>query len=105
MKYGKYWKTQIADLPPQLQQTSLSYKNWKKIQDNDDNIIPILINQCHTASKTIVEHINNDSKPLSIFQCKKRTFDISQLYQYALLNKQTLYKICKRMDKKNKYSQ
>jgi hypothetical protein len=105
MKYGKYWKTQIADLPQQLQQTSLSYKNWKKIEGNDDNSLPILTKQCTIASKTIIEYIKNDSKPLSIFQCKRRTFNISQLYQYALLNKETLYKICKRLDKKNNSSQ
>ena len=105
MKYGKYWKDQVKVLPPQLQQTSLSYKKWKKIEVNNDNIIPILISQCNIASKTIVDHINNDSKFLSIFQCKRRTFDITQLYQYALLNKQTLYKICKRLDKKNNSNQ
>lgn len=105
MKYGKYWKDQITDLPLPLQKTSLSYKNWKKIEPINENILIDLANQCEKASKTIIENINNDSKPYSIFQCKKRTFDIVHLYKYALLNKQTLYKICKRLDKKNNSSQ
>jgi hypothetical protein len=103
MKFGKYWKDQVKDLPIQLQQTTLSYKNWKKIEGHNENILFELANQCTIASKTIIEYINNDSKPL--FQCKRRTFNISQLYQYALLNKETLYKICKRLDKKNNSSQ
>jgi hypothetical protein len=44
MKYGKYWKTQIADLPPQLQKTSLSYKNWKKIEGNSELYNFVIIN-------------------------------------------------------------
>ena len=105
MKYGKYWKDQITVLPLQLQKTSLSYKNWKKIDGHNENILFDLTNQCKTASEIIIENINNESKSLSIFQCKKRTVDIVQLYKYALLNKQTLYKICKRLDKKNGSSQ
>ena len=33
MKFGKYWKTEIEKLPEKLQNCTLHYKKWKKMQN------------------------------------------------------------------------
>lgn len=104
MKFGKYWTEHNDELPKKLQQKTLSYKKWKKTtpEIHSENILQNLTDECTIASNTIIESIKNKKKQsLScIFNINYQSFDTIQLYQYALLNKQTLYKICKRLDKK-----
>lgn len=98
MKFGKYWHTQIEKLPKKLQHKTLFYKKWKKININNDNIIFELTNECNIVNDTIIKNINNKSN-LFCFT-KKKLFSMNQLYEYIMLNKLTLYKICKKLDKK-----
>jgi hypothetical protein len=98
MKFGKYWNTQIEKLPKKLQSKTLFYKKWKKTNTNNENIIYELTNECNIVNDTIIENINNKSK-LFCFT-KKKLFNMNQLYEYVMLNKLTLYKICKKLDKK-----
>lgn len=99
MKFGKYWNTHIKKLPTELQYKTLFYKKWKKINTNNENIINELINECNTVSNTVIENISNKSN-LFCFYKKNKLFDVAQLYEYVMLNKMTLYKICKKLDKK-----
>ena len=105
MKFGKYWKKHNEELPNKLQQKTLCYKKWKKTNTeiHSENIIQNLTDECTIASNTIIEgvkHKKNISALSCMFNGNYQSFDTIQLYQYALLNKQTLYKICKRLDKK-----
>jgi hypothetical protein len=99
MKFGKYWKKCNEELPQKLQQKLISYKKWKKMCIQNNNILQDLMVECTLASNTIIENIKTKSN-LSCFFSHSNSIDKAQLYQYALLNKQTLYKICKRLDKK-----
>lgn len=105
MKFGKYWKKYNEELPNKLQQKTLCYKKWKKTtpETHSENILQKLADECTIASNTIIEGVQN-KKNISTLSCmfngNYQSFDTIQLYQYALLNKQTLYKICKRLDKK-----
>lgn len=120
MKFGTTWKAEVAKLPAALQQFVLSYKKWKKLS-NKDATAPLLKDQLQSEC----EHISAQFKAYteavlrpSVSKTRRwccfpkvkamnRVYhleDITQqdLYQCALLNKTTLYKICKRMDKRSR---
>jgi hypothetical protein len=99
MKFGKYWKTEIEKLPTKLQKYALHYKKWKKINVNNANIIIDLAKECNIVNNIITKNTTQKSSFFSF--CKKETkLDQKQLYDFAMLNKKTLYKICKKLDKK-----
>ena len=110
MKFGKYWKKHNEELPKNLQQKTLCYKKWKKTtpEIHSENLLKNLEDECIIASNTVIEGVK-PKKNISALSCicsmQYQSFDTIQLYQYALLNKQTLYKICKRLDKKFKCTQ
>lgn len=110
MKFGKYWTKHNEELPKNLQQKTVCYKKWKKTtpEIHSENILKNLEDECIIASNTVIEGVK-PKKNISALSCicsmQYQSFDTIQLYQYALLNKQTLYKICKRLDKKFKCTQ
>lgn len=96
MKFGKYWTTQIEKLPKKLQYKTLFYKKWKKINTYNEDIINELTNECNIVSNTVIKNINYNTNAF----CCYKLFDVKELYEYVILNKLTLYKICKKLDKK-----
>jgi len=99
MKFGKYWKTEIEKLPEKLQNCTLHYKKWKKININNGNIIIDLAKECSIVNNLITKNTKQKSTMFSFLQ-NKTNIDPKQLYDFATLNKVTLYKICKKLDKK-----
>lgn len=98
MKFGKYWKTVIEKLPIKLQSKTLDYKKWKKIKINNENLIFELTKECNIVNDILIKNVKKNS----LFICinKEEKHDKNELYNYALLNKDTIYKICKKLDKK-----
>ena len=114
MKYGKTWAAQVQSLPIVLQDLSISYKKWKQVSSNipADILMQQLEKECNVVSKTFERHakllLNPDGNGCScIFRmfCCNKTVDVAttaeDILLYATINKTTLYKICKRLDKRN----
>jgi hypothetical protein len=111
MKFGVEWNTQISILPEKLSKKSISYKKWKNISKNisiiNQNEIFIQLHiDCNIVNKTfikynkIIENKNILCSLFNIFYKSDVSISTKDLYKYALLNKKTLYKICKRLDKR-----
>lgn len=120
MKFCATWKSEIMQLPYALQCHVLSYKKWKKLSVAHycaNDLIQRLEEDCFEINKTMkdaMHHIIHPSQAqpnlfcIPIFRTSKVVdssnvwMDIQwkDLYTYAMLNKTTLYKICKRMDKR-----
>lgn len=88
MKYCTLWKKQIQTLPYKLQTQCLNYKEWKKINNIDQTIY----NKIDDACKNIDKIFTN-------YKLQKNV-----LYQFAVINKQTLYKLSKRLAKKTEFN-
>jgi hypothetical protein len=93
MKYKHQWIIDLQSLPTNLQSHSLNYKKWKKITFND-NIQNLLNNQCLHIDSVFL------NKNLSILNCFTIKNTNTDLFNFAKINKQTLTKIIKRLDKK-----
>lgn len=113
MKYCKVWKHQKSKLPVTLRDSVLSYKKWKELSKQPmgaNDLILLLESECLTISKIMKETIKIKSPHpiISIIMAwcrlpnfsKRHAIANCELYTYAVLNKLTLYKICKRMDKR-----
>jgi hypothetical protein len=84
MKYCNYWKSQLNLLPNSLQKECINYKKWKKINSIDQDIYKILEDICCHVDKIFLKTKSNKN----------------DLLTFANINKQTLYKLTKRLEKK-----
>ena len=94
MKFKHYWLNKVKELPKTLQKECLNYKIWKKRTSNSD-LSELLEIECKHIDK--IFHQKQDI--LSCFSYKNTKLD---LYNYAMINKLSLYKIIKRLDKRFK---
>lgn len=105
MKFLNNWKSEVALLPEYLQSYVIVYKKWKKMSkfvDNNEEIINRLNNEVIYINKVFLHYVKKLYKPnyISCFSSHKE--NVNDLYKFAILNKLTLYKICKRLDKRSK---
>ena len=98
MKYNRLWHELNDMLPSNLQKHCINYKNWKKISKNntDPDVILALNKRCKQIDKVFI------SECKTISSCFNHTHTIDDLLDFAMLNKKTVYKICKRLDKRTK---
>lgn len=112
MKFGSKWKAAVANLPLPLQKSCLSYKKWKKLSKGCDatGSLALLEKDCQQTNKVfkacfrILHKEPMCSGMFSLCLLKHNTYRThitpEDLYAFAQLNKTALYKICKRMDKR-----
>ena len=104
MKFGRVWRERIDKIPHRLAKLSINYKNWKKLSksgglsSNSFDALGILKKKCKKIDD------------IFIYECKKtlsnhcfycNNYSVMDLIDFADINKKTLYKICKRLDKRN----
>lgn len=89
MKYGQYWKKELKTLPSQVQKHIIDYKCYKKLIKTS------------VDSTYIMNKLMEDAKKADMF-FKKSKNECDGLFKMAELNSTSLYKICKKTQKKNK---
>lgn len=106
MKYAKEWSSLISQLPLNLQQASLNYKQWKKrcksLELNE--AIVLLQQECDIVETVFNMGYHDIFHPVSIFQCFSLRKQIPCVNPHTLLlfaqsNAKTMYKVCKRLQK------
>lgn len=105
MKFGKSWKFQSEELPVQLASRCINYKVWKKLVKtvrDHDSLLHKLKSECKAVDKVML------TRQTSGVVCSLVRLSAQDIHNFAALNKQTLYKICKKLDKQlgtNKFMQ
>ena len=88
MKYGQYWKQEVKNLPEGLSKNIINYKAYKKLIKKNTSVCMLMDTLMKDAMKA--DH------------CFKMTTKCAGLYKFAELNSTSLYKICKKAQKKTK---
>jgi len=124
MKFGSVWRHTMATMPTHLRDACLDYKKFKKLSKEPTTSVPIikaiLDGDLHRTTHIFQTHLSglqSRSPPTpSTFLCslfKKPCVTIAtdsfpptsispnELYRFATFNTTTLYKICKRLDKRH----
>ncbi len=103
MKYSKEWRHLLNQMPPNLQEVSLDYKQWKTRckQLNMNEALVLLSIECSRVEKTFNSSYDVWKHPRSILTCFVQPSSPSQeiLLSFAQSNAKTVYKICKRLTK------
>jgi hypothetical protein len=97
MKYGKKWRQDISELPTNARQVCIHYKCWKERIANCErsNWSQILEEECMMVDKYIFE------KKFRIpFLCCGNMITPEAKLKMCEFNTRTLYKVCKKLDKK-----
>jgi hypothetical protein len=131
MKFGKTWRERIEGLPAQLRGATLDYKKWKRLavarRVSSVELKRLLVAECtgvEQALKTYAPVTDGSSgvvKALIARTCSflwgvvmntcggrlndetdRRIVSSAQLLDFVALNRDTLRKICKRVDKRRK---
>ena len=101
MKFGILWRESVDMLPSYLGKTSINYKNWKKISKKNSG--PYVISLLNKRCKKIEQVFLSECKTTISSSCfRNSAYSIEDLLDFAILNKKSLYKICKRLDKRTK---
>jgi len=102
MKFGKEWEKRSLLLPLALQNKVYSYKKWKKISKSSNRSIDLIIKKIKRIFIDFHKYFINECKKTIVQKtnCLVSHYDIEILLELYELNKQTLYKICKRLDKR-----
>lgn len=104
MKFQRDWLRVYNDLPPLLQEQTLCYKQWKKmIKFGHVDLLCKLQMQVRKLGVFIAK-LEKDYHKVYMFQCFRQQthWNKHDIITFLLLNKTTLYKICKKISKKNK---
>lgn len=102
MKFGQIWKNELSSMPMFLQDKVINYKKYKKVSKATDtetikNMITNDIKNCESVYRHI--HKRATSKHNTCFA--RPPIDTQIVVRFAKLNKQCIYKLCKRIDKRN----
>jgi|APGre2960657373_1045057.scaffolds.fasta_scaffold01343_10 hypothetical protein len=107
MKYGASWKSDIASLPKDLAEYSISYKKWKKHSHLTCTSLDALTRECDRVNRLFVhlgtlalKSASSASVVFAACSCASVAPHPLDLYKFATLNKNTVYKVCKRMTKR-----
>lgn len=104
MKFSNQWKTSVEALPDYLQSYVLVYKKWKKMSKfitNNEELLNRLTLEANDVDNILKHYINKIYKKQLLACVSSKPLDINDIYNFAVLNKITLYKICKRLDKRH----
>ena len=93
MKFGRYWKTEVAKLPWILAKSCISYKKYKK---NTNTKIAEIESECSAVDLVFKKYYHRLSNKTCFFSSVSK----DELRQFADLNSMCLYKICKRLAKR-----
>lgn len=109
MKYGHKWKQDIKQIHPKFQPFCINYKKWKKIIKCDTildihSIINVLDLECEQIEQIFIKK-----------QCTKNVFSClfpqsltlekqKQMFEFVNINKQSIQKLVKRINKIHKTS-
>lgn len=101
MKYCSYWKEEVKKLPYDLQKECINYKNWKKINLIGPDIYEILDRSCSHIDIILKKNCIKSYNCLKLM-CASYHYSIQKhdLLTFASINKMTLYKLSKRLEKK-----
>jgi hypothetical protein len=120
MKFGRVWNATVDRISdPRLRELSINYKQWKKLSANSKhrgereyasllmNILDVDLEKVERVFQEAVDSVFPDRKSkmgLISFRNKKEggmgTDLKKNIYLFAMLQKKTLYKVTKRLDKK-----
>jgi hypothetical protein len=118
MKYGIQWKRQCALLPAILADASINYKHWKKASSKSDTsaLMREMEIELTRANRVFMLCYNTlyRSKRSRVLLSRTCCYAINaqiasqvtpaSLNNFASMNATTLYKVCKRIDKKQSES-
>lgn len=90
MKFRRTWSARVTNLPRDLQKACIDYKGWKKHIKRGQVKLEWLEDDINRANKIFL-------RKLAWWPCKKAK---SALYDFATLNKECIYKVIKKIDKK-----
>ena len=98
MKWSHVLSEKLGLLPLSLQQASISYKKWKKHTKNGscNDIVKELEKDCKRTDETFKKVYSAISKGSCFFTY----FSKDDIKLFVDLNKTSIYKVCKRIDKK-----
>jgi hypothetical protein len=123
MKFGSVWRSTVEGMPPALREACLDYKKYKRL--SKDLALPTpaiqatLERDLGRTATVFQRHLAGLRKPpssssrslFSVFEACKRASVAScppdtgigsqQVHHFATFNTTTLYKICKRLDKRH----
>ena len=101
MKWSHVLSEQLGLLPFSLQQASISYKKWKKYTKNCNCEGNIIVRELETDCKAKDEQFKKAYSVISNRSCFSTTyFSKDDIKLFVDLNKTSIYKVCKRIDKK-----
>jgi len=101
MKWCKTLSNSTKHLPKVLQNTMIDYKKWKQLTRKNSDIIfddmlqQKLIKECCLVDRIFKKIYSN----MSFFTCCTQKYTNKEIILYSELNRTTLYKICKRINK------
>jgi hypothetical protein len=102
MKYCKEWRETYETLPIQLQDISLSYKNWKKRVKNNQFDTKALEEECHKLHSEFHKLYYQKHRFFSC--CKGQHIKKNEIAVFLQMNKKTLYKLGKKISKHSRYT-
>lgn len=100
MKYNQKWQQEIQNLPSGLRDECLNYKQFKKMvkKYDTDTFLELLQSSLDRIDRIFRNSIKTRNNILQCFGKMKYTQE--DLYKFAKINKQSVYKIIKKYDKK-----
>ena len=113
MKFANTWRcTVVTVINRELREACLDYKKYKKLSKDLDTpdtvILKRLQDDVRLASRVFQEHVSVWNSPkrsetcIPILFCNRKLgASPEDLYKFAVFNTTTLYKICKRLDKRH----
>jgi len=117
MKFCREWKSCISEFPKILAKECINYKTWKKkaLVYHDSFLIDLkkemkrvdvflknIVNKWISNDKNIQKNDVIFSNLINNFLVSKNPFTAKQLLDFIALNRRTIQKLCKKIDKKAK---
>lgn len=112
MHWNRILQEKLSQLPDSLKSRCIDYKLWKKSTKSsvlfDDFIIVELYTTCKRVDKVFQRIFSDLHDKISLSKCiawisfcsEKEKYTVEELLIFAQINKTTVYKICKRIDKR-----
>lgn len=106
MKFGTVWKTRVNSLPQHIRETCLDYKKYKKLSKRSTTDPSFIHSSLVCDINKVDATLSKVMKPPTLLNklcanpLQDQLPDLKYIYEYVLINTTTLYKICKRLDKR-----
>jgi hypothetical protein len=99
----RQWQIASNKLPILLSENCLDYKRWKKYAKrppDNSNIVRLLEHECERVDSVFRKHYRRCVRTKRSCLCQSNSVCKEDILLFAELNRNTLYKICKRLDKR-----